>query len=99
MPFEARKSVVGPPINKLRQKNRMYYIYFIRSTSHPNQTYIGHTQNVTARLARHNRGTTPHTAKFTPWKLVAHIGFEDKQGAVEFERYMKSGSGHAFAKK
>lgn len=71
----------------------------MRSTSHPNQTYIGHTQNVTARLARHNQGTTPHTSKFTPWKLVAHVGFEDKKGAVEFERYMKSGSGHAFAKK
>lgn len=77
----------------------MHYIYLIRSISFPKETYIGLTKDLNRRIDQHNKGTTPHTAKFTPWKLVAMVGFEDLKSAIEFERYMKSGSGHAFAKK
>ncbi len=34
-----------------------------------------------------------------PWKVTVQIGFEDKSKAFAFESYLKSGSGHAFAKK
>jgi hypothetical protein len=36
---------------------------------------------------------------YGPWKLVVQIGFEDKVKAFAFEKYLKSGSGRAFAKK
>jgi predicted GIY-YIG superfamily endonuclease len=36
---------------------------------------------------------------YGPWKLVVQIGFDDKAKAVAFEKYLKSGSGRAFAKK
>jgi putative endonuclease len=40
-----------------------------------------------------------HTAKYKPWRLVTYIAFADKPKAEAFERYLKSGSGHAFARK
>ena len=46
-----------------------------------------------------NAGKSPHTAKFKPWRLVTYIAFSDRANAESFERYLKSGSGHAFARK
>lgn len=47
----------------------------------------------------HNTGGSPHTAKYKPWELVSSISFESKSKAIEFEQYLKSGSGRAFIKK
>ena len=41
----------------------------------------------------------PYTSKYCPWKFVLHPCFQDEQRAGEFERYLKSGSGHAFENK
>lgn len=38
-----------------------------------------------------------HTAKYGPWTLDVIIEFADERRAVLFERYLKSGSGVAFA--
>jgi predicted GIY-YIG superfamily endonuclease len=51
------------------------------------------------RLTAHNAGQSPHTSKFKPWRLVTYIAFSDESKAAAFERYLKSGSGQAFAKK
>lgn len=69
------------------------------SRSNPKKTYVGMTQDVNARLQKHNAGGSPHTARHQPWELVASIGVKDKQKAAELERYFKTGSGHAFAHK
>jgi len=37
--------------------------------------------------------------KFKPCKLVIYLAFENEKKAVAFERYLKSSSGRAFAKK
>lgn len=76
----------------------MYYVYLLRSESHPNQRYIGLTDDLRRRVEHHNRASSPHTAKFCPWLLVTYIAFSAKNRAVVFERYLKSGSGRAFAK-
>jgi hypothetical protein len=34
-----------------------------------------------------------------PWELVVAVYFADRQKAEAFERYLKHGSGHAFAKR
>ncbi len=78
---------------------RMKYVYLMRSRSRADQRYVGVTSNLEGRLHTHNAGGSPHTSKYTPWELVTHIGFTDDQRAIDFERYLKSGSGHAFAKK
>ena len=77
----------------------MFYTYILRSISHPNQHYIGSTGDLRKRLAEHNAGGTPHTAKYRPWKLETYIAFELEDRARAFEIYLKSGSGHAFAKR
>ena len=44
-------------------------------------------------------GGSPHIVKYKPWKLVSSISFESKEKAIEFEKYLKSGSGRVFVKK
>ncbi len=77
----------------------MKYIYLIQSISHLDQRYVGITSNIKKRLQAHNEGRSPHTLKHKPWKIVTYIAFSDDVKAYEFEKYLKSGSGRAFAKK
>ena len=50
-----------------------------------------------ARVSDHNDGRCPHTAMRRPWQLHVSIEFADEETALRFERYLKSGSGRAFA--
>jgi predicted GIY-YIG superfamily endonuclease len=77
----------------------MHYVYLLQSESDAGQRYVGVTSDLKQRLASHNAGKSPHTSKYTPWNLVTYIAFSDVSKAETFERYLKSGSGHAFAKK
>ncbi len=77
----------------------MYIVYSLQSISHPDKYYIGSTEDLTERLVTHNAGKCVHTSKFGPWRLMVSIQFSDKSKALAFERYLKSGSGRAFAKK
>ena len=77
----------------------MFYTYILRSLSHPDQRYIGSTSDLKSRLIKHNSGEVPHTTKFKPWKIEAYFAFETNEKAVAFEAYLKTGSGHAFAKR
>jgi putative endonuclease len=71
----------------------MWYVYIIRSISSPEQEYIGATADLKRRLSDHNAGKSTH------WELVWYCAFRDKYKALEFEKYLKSHSGRAFAKK
>jgi putative endonuclease len=53
---------------------------------------------VPARLVKHNAGEVSHTSKYGPWRKT-YVAFSDEKQAFEFEKYLKSGSGRAFAKK
>jgi predicted GIY-YIG superfamily endonuclease len=77
----------------------MKYVYLLRSLSAPAQRYVGITSSLKERLRTHNAGKSPHTSKFLPWELVTYVCFQDDQRAIDFERYLKSGSGRAFANK
>ena len=77
----------------------MYYVYLLRSLEDTSKTYIGYTTNVAQRLATHNSGGSLHTKQYRPWKLICYIAFDTSEKAMAFERYIKVGSGHAFAKK
>ncbi len=52
-----------------------------------------------ARLKRHNAGEVKNTARYAPWKLCTYVAFDDEKKAIAFEKYLKSGSGRAFARK
>ena len=80
-------------------RKNMFYTYNLRSISQPGQRYIGSTSDLKSRLIKHNSGAVPHTSKFKPWKVEAYFAFETKEKATAFEAYLKTGSGHAFAKR
>jgi predicted GIY-YIG superfamily endonuclease len=75
----------------------MFYTYVIESLSHPERRYTGRTADLRQRLAAHNAGQCHHTSKFVPWKIKLYVAFETIEQAQHFEKYLKSGSGHAFA--
>ncbi len=77
----------------------MFYVYILRSESHPDQTYIGSTHDLRSRLAQHNAGKSSHTNKFEPWNLLAYVALPQKELAEKFGKYLKGGSGRAFAAK
>ena len=75
------------------------YVYILQSKAAPESYYVGFTEDLQARLKTHNSGQVPHTAKFVPWRIKTAVAFTDRQRAIEFEHYLKSASGRAFAKK
>ena len=75
------------------------FVYGLRSASNPNRFYVGVTGDVPARIKWHNAGRCYHTAKHRPWELVVAVEFATEARALAFERYLKSGSGRAFAKR
>lgn len=77
----------------------MYYVYLIRSLNDSSKTYVGYTTNIEQRLDTHNSGGSIHTKHDRPWKLVMYLAFDSEIKAKEFEKYIKVGSGHAFAKR
>ncbi len=77
----------------------MKYVYLLESISHPRKRYVGITENLKKRLKEHNSGRSPHTAKYAPWQIVVALRFANDNKAESFEKYLKSGSGHVFAKR
>jgi putative endonuclease len=78
---------------------KFFYVYILQSETDAGRFYVGYTEDLQARLHKHNAGEVPHTAKFRPWRIKTAIAFAEQERAVDFERYLKSSSGRAFAKK
>ncbi len=77
----------------------MHYVYILESEASPGSYYVGSTADLKKRVEEHNSGKSIHTAKLSPWTLATYIAFPDRTKALRFGRYLKSGSGRAFAKK
>jgi putative endonuclease len=75
------------------------YVYLLESIPHPQQSYVGITADLANRLADHDSGKSSHTAKHRPWRCIVAIRFVDDRRAIAFEKYLKSGSGRAFAER
>ena len=76
-----------------------WYVYMLRSIEQPDQYYVGLTEYLADRLKAHNSGKSSHTSKLGPWRIETCVAFRSTGKAVAFERYLKSHSGRAFAKK
>jgi predicted GIY-YIG superfamily endonuclease len=77
----------------------MTYVYILRSLEHGERFYVGVTTDLRSRLQRHNASEVSHTSKFAPRTIKTYVAFDDEQQAFAFEKYLKSPSGRAFAKK
>jgi predicted GIY-YIG superfamily endonuclease len=75
------------------------FVYVLRSDRHPTRHYVGLTSDVATRLQWHNAAQNEHTARDRPWHLLVSLEFRTSDAAGQFERYLKSGSGRAFAKR
>ena len=74
-------------------------VYIIRSDFDSSRHYVGITNDLRARLEWHNTGPGGHTVEDRPWSLVVSLEFPSEKAAVSFEKYLKTGSGRAFAKR
>jgi putative endonuclease len=99
--FERRRTLFAAIGSELRMAGLffrlMFYAYILESLQVPGEFYRGHTSDLKQRLIDHNAGCCSHTIKFRPWKVKFYAGFETLEDARNFEMYLKSGSGHAFA--
>lgn len=75
-----------------------YYTYILLS-SKSHIFYFGSTNNLKKRLELHNSGKVPSTKPHIPWRLVWYCAFTTEKEARDFELYLKTGSGKAFAYK
>jgi len=86
-----------PCITARRHPTPKHCVYILRSLADHARFYTGVTTHAEARLAAHNAGHSAYTARGGPWELDVLIQFTDEKRALAFERYLKSGSGVAFA--
>ena len=75
------------------------FVYILKNSETRPRFYTGLTADVAKRHTEHNHGQCHHTAQYRPWTLDVVIEFADERRAVAFERYLKSGSGVAFAQR
>ncbi len=58
-----------------------YYVYILYSASH-DQYYIGHTENISDRLFRHNNSGSKSTKKAADWVVKYTEEFGSRSEAV-----------------
>ena len=68
----------------------MYYIYILYSEK-SDKYYVGHTDDVSQRLANHNNSEhITYTSKHRPWKIMAvYECATDRGEALTIERFIK----------
>ena len=76
----------------------MYKVYILKSLV-DGSFYTGVTEDLIARLRAHNSGTSKYSSSKRPFEIVWHCCFKNKIMALKFEKYLKQGSGFAFARK
>lgn len=75
----------------------MFYVYILKNYK-TNKYYTGFSENLKKRIESH-KDKTVNTTKGGQYDLVFYCAFKDKKKALDFEKYLKQGSGFALAKK
>ncbi|MBX4181339.1 GIY-YIG nuclease family protein [Candidatus Parcubacteria bacterium] len=75
-----------------------FKVYMLKSLK-DGSFYTGITENLQQRISAHNSGSSIYSKNKRPYKLVWYCVFNDKSKAARFEKYLKQGSGFAFARK
>ena len=88
----------GAPLSGAGQDCDMHYVYIIKSKI-DSSYYVGFTNDLKRRIAEHNGGLVRFTSSRIPYTLIWYSAFVDKCKALNFEKYLKHGSGFAFSRK
>jgi putative endonuclease len=75
----------------------VWYVYFLRLAN--GDIYVGSTNDLKRRVKSHQAGQVASTRPLLPASLKSYIAVETEPVARSLERYFKSGSGKALAKK
>ena len=75
----------------------MWYVYFLKLYN--GDIYVGSTDDLKRRFKSHQNGQVLSTCNSRPVVLSAYVAVAGEKSARSLERYFKSGSGKAFAKK
>ena len=87
-----------PSFAKASEWLAMFYCYILQS-HRLHRFYYGHTADLDKRITLHNTRQVTATKSGAPWDLVWYGAFGSITEAQDFEKYLKSGSGKAFAYK
>ena len=78
----------------------MFYVYILKSKTQSGAIYKGYTEDLAKRLEQHNNPKNQgYSKRFAPWEIEMYFAFSDIKKAKDFEKYLKSSSGHAFMHK
>jgi predicted GIY-YIG superfamily endonuclease len=75
----------------------VWYVYFLEVTN--GDIYVGSTNDLRRRVKSHQDGHVLSTKQHLPVALKSYVAVETEVRARALERYFKSGSGKAVAKK
>jgi putative endonuclease len=75
----------------------LWYVYFLELKNA--DIYVGSTNDLRRRVNSHQCGHVTSTKEKLPAVLRSYVAVGDEASARSLERYFKSGSGKAFAKK
>ncbi len=76
----------------------MIYTVYILFSEKYNKHYTGFTSNLPLRLKSHNEFGDDWTSKYRPWKLIYSKEFDSKKEAMNYEKFLKTGTGRDFIK-
>jgi putative endonuclease len=75
----------------------VWYVYFLQLNN--GDIYVGSTNDLKRRVAEHAAGEVISTSRLLPLKLRSYTAVETEAVARSLEKYFKSGSGKALAKR
>ena len=83
--------VLVPSINSGRSPSHMpkFFTYILESQK-IGKFYVGFTENIDARIRKHNSGGSRWTKRGIPWKIVYTKKFENKRDAIKYEKFLKN---------
>ena len=75
----------------------MEYVYILRSLTDTN-FYVGTTNNLQQRFAKHSEGSVPSTKDRRPLKLIYYEACLNRTDAMRREKYLKTAWGKRYIK-
>lgn len=76
---------------------KYFYVYILQSKK-DNNFYTGYTNDLKARVSKHNNGEVNSTKNRRPLKLVYFEGCRNQYDAIHREKYLKTSWGKRYIK-
>jgi predicted GIY-YIG superfamily endonuclease len=74
-----------------------FYVYVLRCSD--GSFYTGYTSDLKKRIKKHQQGGSTNTKNRRPVELCFACCIKNKYIAIQFEKYLKTGSGRGFMNK